>query len=72
MWSLGEANDAYNNKAEIDAAMRKIGGTAMYTGYHWTSTQYSNTYAWELDWNDGSMNGYNKDYGNYVRAVCAI
>ena len=71
LWSLGEARDAYNNKAAIDAAMRKIGGTAITTGsYHWTSTQYSSGSAWLLNWSDGYVYTGGKDYNYYVRAVC--
>ena len=72
LWSLGEACDAYNNKAEIDAAMSKIGGTALSAIYLWTSTQYSSYNAWLLHWDYGNVNHYNKDYNNYVRAVCAF
>ena len=73
LWSLGEAQDAYNNKAAIDAAMRKIGGTAITKdNYLWTSTQYSSDIAWILDWSYGSVAYENKGYDNCVRAVCAF
>ena len=73
LWSLGEAQDAYNNKAAIDAAMRKIGGNAITTeSYHWTSTQCSNYNAWRLGLNSGNVNYNIKDYGHYVRAVCSL
>lgn len=73
LWSSGEAQDAYKNKAEIDAAMRKIGGTAITTdSYFWTSTQYSSDYAWILNLSGGSVSSYDKDLSYYVRAVCAL
>ena len=73
LWSLGEAQDAYNNKAAIDAAMRKIGGTAITTErFHWTSTQYSSDNAWILNWYNGRVNYYSKVNNYYVRAVCAL
>ena len=73
LWSLGEMQDAYNNKAAIDAAMSKIGGTPMTTdNYHWTSTQYSSTRAWELFWEMGSVTYHDKDNSYYVRAVCSL
>ena len=73
LWSLGEAQDAYNNEAAIDAAMRKIGGTAITTAnYHWTSTQASGGNAWLLRWYNGSVGNSSKDYGYYVCAVCAF
>ena len=73
LWSFGEAQDAYNNKAAIDAAMRKIGGTAITKdNYLWTSTQYPSYDAWLLNWDDGNVGSYAKDYDYYVRAVCAL
>ena len=72
LWSLGEAQDAYNNKEAIDEAMSKIGGTAMSTDYHCTSTQGSSYYAWILNWNNGNLYSSSKDISFYVRAVCAF
>ena len=73
LWSLGEAQDAYNNKAAIDAAMRKIGGTDITKdNYLWTSTQYSSYGAWRLYWNSGNVDSNPKDNNNDVRAVCAF
>lgn len=73
LWSLGEAQDAYNNKAAIDAAMSKIGGTAIATdGYLWTSTQSSSYYAWSLNWDRSSVYDYSKDNTIYVRVVCSL
>ena len=73
LWSFGEAHDAYNNKAAIDAAMRKIGGTAITTdSYHWTSTQYSFDIAWILSWGFGGVEADYKNRNKYVRAVCAF
>ena len=71
--SLGEWQEAYNNKAKIDACMSLIGGTAINTSYyHWTSTQYSSNYSWLLHWSDGSVD-YNNKYDNYrVRAFAAL
>ena len=71
--SLGEWQEAYNNKAEIDACMSLIGGTAINTSYyHWTSTQDSSNYSWLLNWSDGSVdNGYKNGYYR-VRAFAAL
>nr|DAT61966.1 MAG TPA: Protein of unknown function (DUF1566) [Caudoviricetes sp.] len=71
--SLGEWQEAYNNKAEIDACMSLIGGTAIYTSaYHWTSTQYSSGGSWILHWSGGSV-GFDNRNGNYrVRAFAAL
>lgn len=71
--SLGEWQEAYNNKLEIDACMSLIGGTAIATDYyHWTSTQYSSDYAWVLAWSDGDVDNYYKDSYNRVRAFAAL
>lgn len=71
--SLGEWQEAYNNKAEIDACMSLIGGTAINTSYyHWTSTQYSSTNSWVLTWSDGSVGSNGKDYDRRVRAFAAL
>ena len=73
LWSLGEAQDAFNNKAAIDAAMSRIGGTAITTDDHlWTSTQYNSYNAWILNWDYGYVTDHNKDIDYYVRAVCAL
>ena len=72
--SLGEWQEAYNNKAEIDACMSLIGGTAINTShYHWTSTQYSSNGCWVLHWSDGSVNGSRKNgNNNRVRTFAAL
>ena len=71
--SLGEWQEAYNNKAEIDACMSLIGGTAINTSYyHWTSTQYSSNISWVLDWSDGSVDTSNKGNGYRVRTFAAL
>lgn len=71
--SLGEWQEAYNNKAEIDACMSLIGGTAIYTSaYHWTSTQYSSGSSWMLGWSDGSVNDGGKSGDHRVRAFAAL
>ena len=72
LWSLGEMKAAYDNKSAIDTALSKIGAAAMNTGWHWTSTQYSSSGSWLLDWNDGSVGCYGKIDDGYVRAVCAF
>ena len=71
--SLGEWQEAYNNKAEIDACMSLIGGTAINTSYyHWTSTQYSSNRSWILYWSDGSVTSNSKNYNYRVRAFAAL
>lgn len=71
--SLGEWQEAYNNKAEIDACMSLIGGTAINTSYyHWTSTQCSSSRSWLLSWSDGSVTNRYKDGDLRVRTFAAL
>lgn len=71
--SLGEWQEAYNNKAEIDACMSLIGGTAINTSYyHWTSTQCSSGSSWMLGWSDGSVTSYDKGTNGRVRSFAAL
>ena len=71
--SLGEWQEAYNNKAEIDACMSLIGGTAINTSYyHWTSTQYSSYSSWVLRWSDGSVGSGGKGNDYRVRTFAAL
>ena len=71
--SLGEWQEAYNNKSEIDACMSLIGGTAIAANYyHWTSTQHSSNQAWFVDWLSGGVRNTDKYYPNRVRAFAAL
>lgn len=71
--ALGEWQEAYNNKAEINACMSLIGGAAINTsGYHWTSTQYDSTISWILHWSGGNANRISKISTNRVRAFSAL
>lgn len=76
--SLGEWWIAYNNKAAIDAAMSKCGGTAINTGYyHWSSTRSNNDSDdwcrfWVLRWNDGRVDTYYVSNSGGVRAFSAF
>ena len=62
--AAGEWQTAYNNKSSIDSALSKIGGTAMTTEYHWTSTQYGSGDAWVWDWGNGNL-GASSKYGSH-------
>ena len=71
--SLGEWNEAYNNKAEIDTCMSLIGGDAINTTYyHWTSTQVSASLSWVLRWSGRAMGSGSKDYPYPVRAFLSL
>lgn len=71
--AIGEWVDAYAYKADIDAAMALIGGTAIPESYHWSSTQYSAVEAWQLRWNNGNTDFASKGLTNYyMRAFSAL
>ena len=72
LWSFGEAKDASNNTVAIDAAMSKIGGTALTQEYYWTSTQESGYRAWIMYPKGGHKMYSDKDNEYRVRAVCAF
>ena len=67
--ALGEWCTAYNNKSSIESALSTISGTAMVTGYYWSSTQNSSYDAWGLGWTSGNVNGdRGRDDSLHVRA----
>lgn len=70
--ALGEWNEAYAYKADINAAMTLIGGDVIATGPHWSSTQYNVSEAWTFNWNNGSVTGYNKEYSRYLRTFTSL
>lgn len=45
----------------------EIGGFS--SGYYWSSTESSSSYAWEQGFRDGEQKTYNKSYTNRVRCV---
>ena len=71
--ALGEWKTAYNNKTAVESAMTLIGGAAIQTIYHWSSTQSTSTNSWSLSWGNGYLNLANKYNRTYcVRAFAAL
>ena len=70
--ALGEWEVAFANKAQIDAAMSLIGGTAIKEAYHWTSTQYSASRAWTRSWSGDYQGNYSKITRIPVRAFTSL
>lgn len=71
--SLGEWQEVYNNKQEVNLCMNLIGGTSINNSVaNWTSTQYSSGSAWILQWTDGTMTGANKTASYFARAFAPI
>ena len=62
----------FANLDEIKSAYKKL-GLEEPCGWHWSSSEYSGYYAWNLRFSDGNVSGYAK-YGNnfYVRPVLAF
>jgi hypothetical protein len=58
--SRDELQILYNNRAAI-------GGLS--PGEHWSSTEYDNTYAWSLNFSNGSWVTSTKNGNRYVRCV---
>lgn len=74
--SLGQMWAAYSNKAAVDAALTKAGGTALTSTYYWISTFWgvlgAGRRCWLLNWGDGRVgNGHLSDYSR-VRAFSAL
>lgn len=60
------------NKKHINSKIKELGGDIL-EGYFWSSTEYSNYYAWTLDMSDGSRTANDKNYNyRYVRPVLAL
>ena len=74
--AVGELRAIYQNKDVLDTALEKIDGTRLGTSYYWSSSEYSNFYAWNLRFTVGGGGvyyDYYKDYGELsVRPVLAF
>lgn len=71
MGAAGEWQAALDNKDAITSALSTCGGTAM-SNYYWTSTQYSSSNSWYVDWSDEFLSINLKDDNNSVRAFAAL
>ena len=70
--SKEELNLMYQNKATIDATAGVNGGSGFARSYYWSSTEYSNYYAWLQGFANGYQDSYSKDGAVRVRAVRAF
>lgn len=75
--SLGQLNLAYQNKAAVDAALSKCGGTAMNAdNYYWSSTFWGvgggYRHCWRLYWSDGGVDGGYLNGSYYVRPFASF
>ena len=69
--ACGQLALMYLNMTEINAALAKIGGTALAAERYWSSSEYSSASAWSVYFNDGYVNYYGniKDFNYRVRFV---
>lgn len=64
--AAGEWQAAYDNKSEVDSALSKIGGAAMFIARNWSSTEYSSDGAWTIRWSDGRWGSGIKGNAKYA------
>ncbi len=69
--SMGELYAIYGNKGVLNVALGKIVATKFSADYYWSSSEYSDSYAWVLVFSNGNVDNYVHKDGNtfYVRPV---
>ena len=73
LFTLEEGLLMFCFKDEINAKMVELGGDELREDeYHWSSTEYSRTYARNVYFNNGNAYSNNKIYGIVVRPVAAF
>ena len=73
--TVAELYTIYQNKDVVDGSLSKVGGSTFGTSWYWSCCQdpSGNDYARGLDFSDGYMYDYTKNYdGNYVCSVRAF
>lgn len=71
--TIDELTGIYLNKDKINAALSAANLPILKEYYYWSSTEYTNDYAWRLRMS-GGYRGWNDkyDYYSYVRPVLAF
>lgn len=69
--SIGELYLIFINKKRINEALAYVGGDKL-KGWHWSVTEGSAAYAWNLLFSSGVLSYYTKNPAGSVRAVCAF
>ena len=67
--ACGQLYVMYTKKADINATLAKIGGTAFEMGTYWSSSENTVSAAWEISFNNGSVYAGNRDWLRQVRFV---
>lgn len=71
--TIDELTGIYLNKDKINAALKAANLPELKESWYWSSTEYNNFNAWNLDMSDGYRYAYSKNYnGRYVRPVFDI
>ena len=70
---MKELQTLYNNKAVVNASLQKVNAVTLSSNCYWSSTEYTNNYAWYLDMYNGNTHFTTKNYNDcYVRPVLAF
>jgi hypothetical protein len=67
--ACGQLALMYLNMTEINAALAKIGGTALAAEFYWSSSELSSGNAWSVSFRLGHVNNGSKDYDCRVRFI---
>jgi hypothetical protein len=70
--SMGELALIWRNRERINEALKHVGGEPFISDWYWSSTEYSATGAWYLNFSNGTLNNGGKFITYVVRAVCAF
>lgn len=70
--ALGVLNIIAHLRDEINEALAYIGGQELKDTWYWSSTEYSQFYAWNVNFSNGYTYGGNKCNAGAVRAVVAF
>ena len=68
--ACGQLALMYLNMTEINKALDKVGGTALYArGSYWSSLESDSRFAWYVDFSAGGVGNYSKEDQRRVRFV---
>ena len=67
--AAGQLYEIYTNKTNINAALTAMSSTAFSDNSYWSSSEYSSNYGWSVNFNDGYVGSYYRNYYNRVRFV---
>ena len=65
------SNSTYT-ASNLNSVITDAGGTGFQSSYYWSSTEYSFSYAWDVDFGNGYADSNHKTTNSYVRAVFAF